>query len=52
MNPDPQDTAATLAALQAELEAVKRRDSEFRANMVKEFLDRGERNSYVHLLHE
>ena len=52
MTPDPQDTAATLAALQAELEAVKRRDSEFRANMVKEFLDRGERNSYVHLLHE
>jgi len=41
-----------MAALEAELESVKRRDAQFRANMVHEFLDRGERNTYVHVLHE
>lgn len=42
----------TLAALQAELDAVKRHEAEFRAKMVHEFLDKGERNHYVHTLHE
>ncbi len=40
------------AALQAELDAVKRREAEFRAKMVHEFLDRGERNTYLHTLRE
>src|SRR5579871_1785982 len=49
----PQDeTAKRLTDLQAELEAVKRREAEFRAKMVLEFLDRGERNSQLHLLRE
>jgi hypothetical protein len=43
---------ARIAALQAELEAVRRRDAEFRAKMVHEFLDRGERNTYLHSLRE
>jgi hypothetical protein len=43
---------ARIAALQAELEAVRRRDAEFRAKMVREFLDRGERNTYLHTLRE
>jgi hypothetical protein len=43
---------ARIAALQAELESVRRRDAEFRANMVGEFLDRGERNTYLHTLRE
>jgi hypothetical protein len=43
---------ARIAALQAELDAVKRRDAEFRAHMVHEFLDRGERNTYLHTLRE
>jgi hypothetical protein len=38
------------AALQAELDAVKRREAEYRASMVQEFLDRGERNTYLHTL--
>jgi hypothetical protein len=46
------DGDARIAALQAELEAVRRRDAEFRANMVSEFLDRGERNTYLHTLRE
>ncbi len=45
-------TDARLAALQAELDGVRRREAEFRAKMVHEFLDRGERNSYLHVLHE
>lgn len=41
-----------VAALQAELEAVKRREAEYRANMIHEFLDKGDRNTFVHTLHE
>jgi hypothetical protein len=39
------------AELQAELDAVKLREASFRAKMVHEFLDRGERNTYLHTLH-
>jgi hypothetical protein len=46
MSGAPQD----LAALQAELEAVKLREASYRAKMVQEFLDRGERNTYLHTL--
>ena len=52
MSAEPEDPAKLIAALRAELEAVRRRDAEFRANMVQEFLDHGERNTYVHVLHE
>jgi hypothetical protein len=52
VNPSPDDPSLRLAALQAELEEVKRREAAFRVNMVQEFLDRGERNTYVHTLHE
>ena len=45
--PDPR-----IAALQSELEAVKSREAEYRVTMVKEFLDRGERNTYLHVLRE
>ena len=31
---------------------MKRREAEFRAKMVHEFLDKGERNTYVHTLHQ
>jgi hypothetical protein len=41
-----------ITALRDELELVKRREAAFRVHMVKEFLDRGERNTYVHSLHE
>jgi hypothetical protein len=41
-----------LAALQAELDAVKLREASFRVKMVHEFLDRGERNTYLHTLRE
>jgi hypothetical protein len=47
-----EDPNARADALQAELDAVKRREAEFRANMVHEFLDRGERNTYLHTLRE
>jgi|CZKI01.1.fsa_nt_gi hypothetical protein len=50
--PAPDDPSPRIAALQAELEAVKRREAEFRAKMVHEFLDRGERNTYLHVLRE
>lgn len=50
MSASPDETDARIAALTAEVEAVRRRDAEFRANMVQEFLDRGERNTYVHSL--
>jgi hypothetical protein len=36
--------------LKAELEAVRRREASFRVKMVHEFLDRGERNTYLHTL--
>jgi hypothetical protein len=39
-------------ALQAELDAVKRREASFRVKMIHEFLDRGERNTYLHTLRE
>ena len=38
--------------LKAELEAVRRREASFRVKMVHEFLDRGERNTYLHTLRE
>jgi hypothetical protein len=46
------DTDPRMAALQSELESVKRREAEYRVKMVKEFLDRGERNTYLHVLRE
>jgi hypothetical protein len=52
VNPAPENPDARLSALEAELALVKRREAEFRAKMVHEFLDRGERNSYLHVLHE
>jgi hypothetical protein len=52
LNTPTDNPEAKLAAIQAELEAVKRREAEFRAKMVHEFLDRGERNTYVHTLHQ
>ncbi|HZZ18403.1 MAG TPA: hypothetical protein VFE25_03490 [Opitutaceae bacterium] len=52
MNTSTENTQDKLSALQSELEAVKRREAEYRAKMVQEFLDRGERNTYVHTLHE
>lgn len=52
MNSNPEETAERAAALRAELDAVKRREAEFRANMVQEFLDRGERNTYLHTLRQ
>lgn len=52
MSSHPEGPEARISALQAELDAVRRRDAEFRANMVKEFLDRGERNTYLHTLRE
>jgi hypothetical protein len=52
MSTEPENPSKQIAALQAELEAVKRREAEFRANMVQEFLDHGERNSYIHVLRE
>ena len=52
MNPNPEESNERTAALQAELDAVRRREAEFRANMVQEFLDRGERNTYLHTLRQ
>ncbi len=48
----PGDSDTRLAALQAELQSVKRREAEYRVKMIQEFLDRGERNSYLHVLRE
>jgi hypothetical protein len=47
-----QDQEPRLDALQAELDAVKRREADFRAKTVLEFLDRGERNIHLHILRE
>ncbi len=47
-----EDADPRAAALLAELDSVKRREAEFRAKMVQEFLDRGERNTYLHTLRE
>lgn len=44
--------ASDSTSIPAELEMVKRRETEFRANIVHEFLDRGERNSYLHTLRQ
>jgi hypothetical protein len=52
MSTTPDDPVGRIASLQAELDAVKRREAEFRAKMVSEFLDRGERNTYLHTLRE
>jgi len=46
------ETEPRMAALQAELESVKRREAEYRVKMIQEFLDRGERNTYLHTLRE
>ena len=48
----PGETDPRISALQAELESVKRREAEYRVKMVQEFLDRGERNTYLHILRE
>jgi hypothetical protein len=47
-----EDPVRRAADLQAELDAVKRREASFRVKMVQEFLDRGERNTYLHTLRE
>jgi hypothetical protein len=47
-----QDRDPRAEALQAELDAVKRREADFRAKTVLEFLDRGERNTLLHILRE
>jgi hypothetical protein len=52
LNPNPDSPNPRADALQAELDSVRRREAEFRANMVQEFLDRGERNTYLHTLRE
>jgi len=52
VNPSPENPGPQVAALQAELDEVKRREAAFRAKMVNEFLDRGERNIYLHVLRE
>jgi len=46
----PGGTDSRIAELEAELQSVKRREAEYRVTMVKEFLDRGERNTYLHIL--
>ena len=48
----PGESDTRLAALQSELESVKRREAEYRVKMIQEFLDRGERNTYLHVLRE
>jgi hypothetical protein len=48
LNPTPDNFSERIAALEAELAAVKRREAEYRVKMVAEFLDRGERNTYLH----
>jgi hypothetical protein len=52
LNIPAEEPGESVSALQAELGAVKRREAQFRADMVHEFLDRGERNIYVHTLHQ
>lgn len=52
MSAAPEDPAQRLARLEAELEAVTRREASYRAKMVQEFLDRGERNTYLHTLRQ
>ena len=52
MSESPEAMIGRIAALQAELDAVRRRDAQYRAHMVHEFLDRGERNTYLHTLRE
>ena len=46
------DSDPRTAALQAELDAVKRREAEYRNKIVHEFLDKGERNTYLHILRQ
>jgi hypothetical protein len=52
LNEPDQAQSPGVAALEAELAALQRREAEYRAKMVQEFLDRGERNTYLHALHE
>ena len=52
MNPSPETPEGRISEHQAELDAVKKREALFRVQMVQEFLDRGERNTYLHTLHE
>jgi len=52
VTPPPSEPDPRLAALEAELATVRRREAEFRAKMVQEFLDRGERNTHLHVLRE
>jgi len=52
VTPSPEDPSLRIAALQAEIEGVKQREAAFRAKMVHEFLDRGERNTLLHVLRE
>jgi hypothetical protein len=39
-------------ALRAEIESIERREAAFRAGLSREFLDRGEGNTYLHTLRE
>jgi hypothetical protein len=52
LNPASETSADRIASLQAELDTVRKREAEFRTSMVKEFLDKGDRNTYVHTLHQ
>jgi len=42
--------SAEPGAIQPQIDAVNRREADFRAKMVQEFLDRGEGNTYLHTL--
>jgi hypothetical protein len=46
------DLQKRAAALEAELSALAKREASYRAKMVQEFADRGERNTYMHSLRE
>jgi len=52
MSRDSEDSGDQVAALEAELDGMRRREASFRSRMVQEFLDRGERNTYLRTLHE
>jgi hypothetical protein len=47
---DAQGNGMGSGHIQAEIDAVKKREAAFRANMVQEFLDRGEGNTYLHTI--
>jgi hypothetical protein len=48
----PEEQDPRLDVLRGELDAVKRREADFRTKTVLEFLDRGERNTLLHILRE